>query len=602
MEGLQQFDLLRQCTEWAGCFGKDDLEHSGDIPKGSSSEDPGADDARSPDSALTAHDDAAKGGMDEETARSFAPYLANSMKAAPPTGSRKVKRQVLARVQGWNARYDEWKLSASNWLGRLDLAPDLAENIGSRRWFRGLATMVALGAVALAFWPNLTPLQARAAIPQGDDIRDEFRSQMIMPLALGADSGRRMGPTAAVTPLASAPERPQIELVATLAKGDSFATMLRRAGVSATDIGRVSALIGSAMPLSDIEPGTKMDIILGRRTQEGVPRPLDALSFRARFDLELKIARNGSELETNEPGNLSLERNVIRVDDTPLRVRGRVGSSLYRSMRSAGVPASAAQDYLRALDDHIELDREVRSSDEFDIVVAYRRAATGERQAGNLLYAGIDRDGEPKTQLMRWGEDGQFFEASGVGEQRRGLVAPVPGPISSVYGMRRHPILGIRRMHPGVDFRARHGTPIAAVTDGQVVSAGRAGGCGITVRLRHGGGLDTRYCHMSRMAVSRGQQVRRGQVIGYVGSTGLSTGPHLHYEMYRNGRHINPSSVNYVTRAVLEGTELIDFRRRLIELREIEPGAALEDLEQLPSEVEAPLREIEKIAANTVSN
>ncbi len=540
--------------------------------------------------------------IDEETAREFAPYLVNSMKAAPPTGSRKVKRQVLARVQGWGDRYDEWKLSVSNWLARFDLVPDLAEDIGSRRWFRGAATMVVLGAVALAFWPSLTPLQARSAIPEGEDIRDEFRSQMILPLALGADSGRRMGPTAAVIPLESAPERPQIELVATLAKGDSFDSMLRRAGVSAADIGRLSALIGDAMPLSEIEPGTKMDIVLGRRAEEGAPRPLDALSFRARFDLELQITREGGDLETNAPGALSLARNIIRVDDTPLRVRGRVGASLYRSMRSAGVPASAAQDYLRALGDHVELDREVRSSDEFDIIIAYRRAATGERQAGNLLYAGIDRDSEPRTQLMRWGNEGRFYEASGVGEQRRGLVAPVPGSVSSRFGMRRHPILGIRRLHAGQDYRASYGTPIVAVTDGTVTSAGRAGGCGITVRLRHGRGLDTRYCHMSRMAVRRGQQVRRGQVIGYVGSTGLSTGPHLHYEMYRNGRAINPASVDYVTRAVLEGTELLDFKRQLIDLKTIEPGAALADLEQLPSEVKEPGREIEKIAAASTSD
>ena len=196
---------------------------------------------------------------------------------------------------------------------------------------------------------------------------------------------------------------------------------------------------------------------------------------------------------------------------------------------------------------------------------------------------------------MRWGKDGRFYEASGVGEQRSGLVAPVPGPISSRYGMRRHPILGYRRMHAGLDFRARHGTAIVAVTDGRVSSAGRAGGCGIAVKLDHGRGLATRYCHMSRMAVRSGQQVRRGQVIGYVGSTGLSTGPHLHYEMYRNGRAINPASVDFVTRAVLSGTELIDFQRRLIDLRQVEPGAALQDLEPLPTEIEEPEREIEKI-------
>ena len=525
--------------------------------------------------------------IDDDAGQGLAPYFRNAKKHAPPSRSQKAKKQVLERVSGWGARYDEWKLAIETRLQKLDLAPDLAENIGSRRWFRGLGTMVALGAVALAFWPSFAPLEARPAMPAGEDIRDEFRSQMIMPLALGGDSGRRMGPTADVIPLASAPERPQIARVATLAPGDSFASMLRRAGVSATDIGEVSALIGNAMPLSEIEPGTQIDLILGRRPDADSPRPLDALKFRARFDLELEVGRQGDAL--------SLSRNVIRVDDTPLRIRGPVGSGLYRSMRQAGVPASAVQDFLRTLDEHIDLDREVRSTDEFDIIIAYRRAATGERQAGQLLYAGIDRDGEPRTQLMRWGSDGRFYEASGVGEQRRGLVAPVPGPISSRYGMRRHPILGYRRMHAGLDFRARHGTPIVAVTDGRVVGAGRMGGCGIAVRLDHGGGLQTRYCHMSRMAVRRGQSVRRGQVIGYVGSTGLSTGPHLHYEMYRGGRAIDPASVDFVTRAVLSGTELIDFRRRLLTLKEIEPGAALEDLEKLPSEMGEPEREIDRI-------
>ena len=546
--------------------------------------------------------DSSDGGnaLGAATKRELAAYFSNSRKLSEPSRKSPAKaqrqgRQVLSRAQGFGQRYDEWKLGVERWFSDIEIAPDLAENIGSRQWFRGLGTMIALGAVAFAFWPNFAPLEARAAMPQGPEIRDEFRSQMIMPLALGADSGRRMGPTADVIPLASAPERPQIELVTTLAAGDGFASMLRRAGVASDDIGRVTELIDGAMPISEIEPGTQLDIILGRRPQPGVPRPLDSLSFRARFDLELAITRQGIDEASGQGGSLSLRQNVIRVDDTPLRIRGQVGSSLYRSMRAAGVPASAVQEYLRTLDDQIDMDRAVRSSDEFDIIIAYRRAATGERQAGQLLYAGIDRGGEPRTQLMRWGDNDQFFEASGIGEQRSGLVAPVPGRVSSNYGMRRHPILGYRRMHAGMDFSARHGTPIVAVTDGRVVSAGRAGGCGIAVRLDHGGGLETRYCHMSRMAVRRGQRVRRGQVIGYVGSTGLSTGPHLHYEMYRDGRSINPASVRFVTRAVLSRSELADFRRQLAELKLVEPGAALEDLVPLPSEVEEPLREIEKL-------
>ncbi|QDH33454.1 M23 family metallopeptidase [Porphyrobacter sp. YT40] len=539
--------------------------------------------------------------VDAETARELLPYLRNGKKLAPPTRAQKAKRKAAARFGALADRYEAWRLDASGWFEKLDLAPDLAEEIGSRRWLRGLGTMVGLGAVALAFWPDLTPLEARPAMPQDEAVQSELRSQMILPLALGADSGRRMGPTQAVIPLKSAPERPQIALVVTLAPGDSFATMLRRAGVAGEDIDRAAALVGQAVAVGDIQPGTQMDVLLGRRPAPGEPRPLDSLAFRARFDLQLELTRPGvGEIAADgtpvvPSGPLALKRNIIRVDETPLRVRGVVGSSLYRSMRQAGVPASAVQDYLKALDAQIDMDREVGATDEFDIIIAYRRAATGERQAGQLLYAGIDRGGRPRTQLMRWGSDGRFYEASGVGEQRRGLLAPVPGAISSSFGMRRHPILGYNRMHSGMDFKASYGTPIVAVSDGKVSAAGRAGGCGIAVRLEHGGGLSTRYCHMSRMAVRAGQSVRRGQVIGYVGSTGLSTGPHLHYEMYRGGRAINPATVAFVTRAELSGTELIDFRRQLIRLKEIEVGAALKDLAPLPNEVKEPVREIEKV-------
>jgi len=488
----------------------------------------------------------------------------------------------------WGARAAQWREATSAKLDQIDIAPDLALDIGSGRWFRGLGTLLGLSAVALAFWPDFSPLEAMPAMDIDNGAREEFRSQMITPLALGGDTGRHMGATSLVIPLKSAPERPQVELVARLANGDSFLRMLQRAGVGSDDAARATALINDAIASNDIETGTNVDIILGRRPAPNAPRPLDALSFRARFDLELDIARN-------DAGNLSLTRKPIRVDDTPLRIRGTVGQSLYRSARAAGAPAGAVQEYLKALDNQIDLDREVRSTDEFDMIVSYRRAATGERQAGQLLYAGIDRQGKPKTQLMRWGRDGEFYEASGVGEQRNGLVAPVPGRVTSSFGMRRHPILGYKRMHSGIDFRANYGTPVVAASDGRVSSAGRAGGCGNAVKVAHGEGLATRYCHLSRLAVSAGQNVRRGQVVGYVGSTGLSTGAHLHYEMYRNGQAINPLSVRFVSRAQLEGRELMDFRATLQRLKEVEPGAALADLEQMPSEVAPPKREIEKI-------
>ncbi|QKG72680.1 M23 family metallopeptidase [Erythrobacter mangrovi] len=499
--------------------------------------------------------------------------------------------QVLPIRPTTAASWDHLRIQVSQRLQALDLAPDLGSEIGSKRWFRGLGTFIGLSAFALSFWPSFAPLEAAPMERIDDAVRDEYRSQMILPLALGADSGRHMGATSLVEPLSEAPERPRIELLATLGQGDNFDRMLRRAGVGTGDTQRVLDMIGGALPLAEIEPGTQVDIILGRRPAPGAPRPLEKLAFRARFDLELEVGR------FEDSGPLALVKKPIRVDDTPLRIRGTVGSSLYRSARAAGAPASAVQSYLKTLSQQVDLDRDLRATDTFDLIIAHRRAATGERQAGQLLFAGIDRGEKPKVQLMRWGRDGEFYEASGVGEQRGGLMAPVSGRVGSRYGMRRHPILGYTRMHSGLDYKAGYGAPIVAVTDGVVLSAGRAGGCGNAVKLSHGGGLQTRYCHMSRMAVSGGQRVRRGQVIGYVGSTGLSTGAHLHYEMYRNGRAVDPASVKYVTRAQLSGTELQRFRQTLSTLRQVEVGAALADLVPTSSEVaeEAPKREIDKL-------
>jgi murein DD-endopeptidase MepM/ murein hydrolase activator NlpD len=137
-----------------------------------------------------------------------------------------------------------------------------------------------------------------------------------------------------------------------------------------------------------------------------------------------------------------------------------------------------------------------------------------------------------------------------------------------------HPILGYARMHRGLDFRAGYGTPILAAIDGIVTRAGWAGGYGRQVRINHANGLSTSYSHMSRITVAPGTRVRQGQQIGLVGTTGLSTGPHLHYEMYRNGVTINPRSVRFTQRAELSPGELAAFRGRLRTLLATPLGAA----------------------------
>lgn len=458
----------------------------------------------------------------------------------------------------------DWRTRA----GELDLVVDLGQRIGSREWFRGFATCAALCYTAWSLGPGIQALPGVSPPAYPDAQFEESRALAIAPLAYGGDTGRRMAPSDLVEPLAESPERPIIDLRATLGRGDGFARVLERAGVASGEADRVASMIGAIVPVGDIRPGTVMDLTLGRRPNRTVARPLDRLGFRARFDLRIEMAR--------VDGALTLTRIPIAVDETPLRIQGRVGASLYRSARAAGVPARAVESYIRALNTQVSVPSGINSDDRFDIIIEHRRAATGETETGPLLYAGLNRSGGRDLQLMQWTSDGrsQWFEASGVGRQSGGMQQPVPGRVTSNYGLRMHPILGYARMHRGLDFRASYGTPILAVADGRVTGAGWAGGYGRQVRLTHANGLASSYSHMSRFAVGAGARVRAGQVIGYVGTTGLSTGPHLHFETYRNGVTINPRSVRFVGRAQLEGGELASFRSRLRGLLSTPLGAA----------------------------
>lgn len=458
----------------------------------------------------------------------------------------------------------DWRARLRAWADEVELVPDLGRNIGSVTWFRGLATCLGLCATALYLSPGFQPVPGAPGPTLSDSHYDEVRSQMITPLALGADSGRHMGSTDAVQPLRETPERPQIDLSAQVGSSDTLPRALSRAGVSGGDVATIMGLVGGDID-AGVKPGTRLDIVLGRRASRDRPRPLDKLAFRARLDLALELVRNG--------GTLVVRRVPIRVDDTPLRIQGVVGDSIYRSARAAGAPPKAVQAFLRVIAQQVDLGG-IGAGDRYDIVTAYRRAETGDVEVGDLLYAGLKRARGRSIDMLKWTKDGrtEWFEASGVGERRGVLSSPVSGRMSSGFGMRRHPILGYTRMHAGIDFAARYGSPIYAVTDGVVAYAGRHGGHGNYVRIQHGGGLATGYAHMSRIAAVPGQRVRQGQVIGYVGSTGLSTGPHLHYELYRNGATVNPLSVKFTTMAQLAGAELAAFRAKLAQYQGLRVG------------------------------
>ncbi len=446
----------------------------------------------------------------------------------------------------------DWRAAAE----RHDWTPDLGAAIGSREWWRGLATCTALCGAVWMLGPSLhQPIWSAVPAPLTGTALDEARTLSFGSSALGSTSGMAIAPTARVRPLADTPERPILEATATL--GSGLAGALERSGVGGREAQQVAALVAGRIDPAELSPGTRLDITLGRRDSLAQPRPLERLAFRARFDLALDVVREG--------GVLRLDARPIAIDHRPLRIQGRVGTSLYRAARAAGAPVRAVETYIKSVSGLVPMGQ-LGQDDRFDLIVEQARAATGEVQLGDLLYAGLS--GRRSVKLVRWQDGGrtEWLDPAGIGERKGAMTWPVAARISSNFGWRVHPILGFRRLHKGMDFAATYGSPIRATTDGVVAIAGRHGGYGNFVKLLHGGDLATGYGHMSRIVVRPGMRVSQGQVIGYVGSTGLSTGPHLHYELWRRGVPVDPRSVSFATVQRLSGDELVRFRRTLASL------------------------------------
>ena len=274
----------------------------------------------------------------------------------------------------------------------------------------------------------------------------------------------------------------------------------------------------------------------------------------------------GASEEAAPVDGVAAEARTV-VEGSAVRVSGQVADGLYWSIREAGVSPQIAADYLRAIAGRIDVGADVAPFDRFDLVFARDAADAG----GKLLYAALHRAQGDDVQLLQWAAAGKpgWFDAQADARQPDQMMAPVPGRVTSGFGSRVHPIFRFRRFHGGIDFGSPSGTPIIASADGQVVGAGWSGGYGRQVRIAHGGGIVTTYSHMSSIAAVPGAEVRQGEVIGYVGSSGVSTGPHLHFEVRVGGRAVDPLSVRLANRPVLEGRELAAFKTRLQQLTSI---------------------------------
>ena len=315
-------------------------------------------------------------------------------------------------------------------------------------------------------------------------------------------------------------------------------------------------------------------------------RPGTALSFNLPADGSVRAMRieAGAGIG-DEPVELVFDGNALRERSMPQEIStrtvvlsGEVGKSLFASARKLGL--GSAQ--LNQLTDEmfrydIDFDSDLDDDDRFSVVVDQTWKNGQLASTGPVLAATFTVDGQLKSAFrhLRNGKP-EYFTPDGRSLKRPFIRMPIPyARLSSGFGGRRHPVLGRMRMHKGVDYAAGTGTPIQAAGDAWVEFVGRKGGYGNAVILNHGGGKTTLYGHMSRFAgIRSGQRVAQGTIIGYVGSTGMSTGPHLHYEFRINGVHMNPLKMTLPPPEPLNGTALAAFkhetRRALDKIREVE--------------------------------
>ena len=341
-------------------------------------------------------------------------------------------------------------------------------------------------------------------------------------------------------------------------RGDTLMHLFLRAGVPRN---QADAAIRAIRPVYDprrIRPGQKLTLtfLAGDPALEERGIQLRAAKLAVGPTNAIAVERRG--------GDFAARKIELQTEPRLARVSGEISSSLYRAAEKKDLPLPVLFQLVRVFSWDVDFQREIRTGDEFDVAWETLHTTDGELvDHGDMLYGALTLRGK-RIELYRYksrhGTD--YFDRDGAGARKPLMRTPIDGArLSSRYGKRRHPILGYTRMHRGVDFAARSGTPIYAAGDGRVAYAGRNGSYGIYVRIRHNSRYQTAYAHMRalRRGIRRGASVRQGQVIGYVGSTGRSTGPHLHYEILVDGRQVNPLSVSMPSQVRLKGEDLAAF-------------------------------------------
>ncbi len=342
-------------------------------------------------------------------------------------------------------------------------------------------------------------------------------------------------------------------------QGESLAGLLIRAGASQTEVSAATSSIAGVYDPRRLRPGQSINLFFAQR---GASAELTGVAFRSEPGATVTANRTTA-------GGFAAREVLMPLSFEIARIAAPVETSLYASALSLGATDREVAALADAFAYDVDFQRDVRPGDDFELVFERFYDDEGNTvRTGELLFVSLESRRGPRAfyQFLAPGDSRpDWYDAEGKSARRFLMKTPINGArLSSGFGMRRHPILGYSRMHRGTDFAAPTGTPILAAGDGTIVRAGPYSSYGNYIRIRHANGYETAYAHLSRFArgMHAGVRVRQGQVIGYVGTTGRSTGPHLHYEVMRRGQQINPMTLRVANGRNLTG--------RALELFEIE--------------------------------
>jgi murein DD-endopeptidase MepM/ murein hydrolase activator NlpD len=358
------------------------------------------------------------------------------------------------------------------------------------------------------------------------------------------------------------------ERAITVKKGDSAVSILREAGASDDDIKAVSAVLGPRGRDGGLREGQKLRILFA--PDSGRLRAMRVIvAGDNAIEAVVALADTGKyvsvDVQSLGGGGRPTEIAEADEDDENDTAAVRLYQSVYETALRNQIPRPVIDDLVRIYSYDVDFQRRAAPGDSFEVL--YSGDEETEARNNEVLYAALTVGGETKK-FYRYlsPDDGivDYYDETGKSAKKFLVRKPAGiGVMRSGFGFRRHPILGYSKMHTGVDWAAPYGTPIFAAGNGTVERAGWEGGYGKYVRIKHNNGYETAYGHMSAFAkgIEPGKRVRQGQVIGFVGSTGLSTGAHIHYEIVVNGRFVDPMRIRLPRGRVLEGPMLAAFEK-----------------------------------------